>query len=139
MAKARLVLATAALISLFGGAMAHADPAKPRASSQPAPDAFTVRGEFNPQDNRFGPQGARKSLQWDAEHGRWTLKLDLDQPVGRATQWNDVQAGAYFRVTPQLRVGGAVGIGGDPENPINKSQTQPQATPRVRLETAFKF
>ncbi|MDB5433660.1 MAG: hypothetical protein JWP35_4776 [Caulobacter sp.] len=126
----------AALISLGSAALAHADPVKTRA---PAADAFTVRGDFNPQDNRFGPQGGRKSLQWDAEHGRWTLKLDMDQPVGRDVQWKDVQAGAYFRVTPQLRVGGAVGLGGDPENPINKSQVQPPAAARVRLETAFKF
>src|ERR1700712_3279279 len=114
MTKARDLLAMAALLSLVSAGMAHADPAKARVAV--SADAFTVRGDFNPQDNRFGPQGGRKSLQWDAEHGRWSLKLDMDQPVGRDVQWKDVQAGAYFRVTPKLRVGGAVGLGGDPEN-----------------------
>lgn len=140
MAKARDVLATTALLSLFGAGLAHADPAKPSVQASATtlnPDAFTVRGDFNPQDQRFGPQGVRKTFQWDAEHGRWTLKFDMEQPAGGGDR--DVQAGAYFRVTPQLRVGGAVGLGSDPDNPINKSRTQQQAAPRVRLETAFKF
>jgi hypothetical protein len=137
MGKARTIFAMAATFTLLGAISAHADPV--RARTAVAPDAFTVRGDFNPQADRFGPQGGHKTLQWDAEHGRWSLKLDVEQPVGRDAQWKDVQAGAYFRVTPQLRVGGAVGLGGDPENPINKATNQPQNTPRVRLETAFKF
>lgn len=131
------MLSTAAAISLIGAAAAHADPAKPR--TQTTNDTFTVRADTNPQTQQFGPQPVRKSLQWDAEHGRWSLKLDMDQPVGRDAQWKDVQAGAYFRVTPQLRVGGAVGVGGDPENPVTRSQPKQQQAPRIRLETAFKF
>jgi hypothetical protein len=79
----------------------------------------------------------RKSLQWDAK-GRWGLRLDMDQPSTREMGWNDVQAGAFFRITPSLRIGGTVGL-------RDKFATQPQqmqpqdAKPRVHLETAFQF
>ena len=51
----------------------------------------------------------------------------------------DVQAGAYFKVTPSIRVGGAVSLGeSNPALAARKAQ-QPEPAPRVRLETAFKF
>jgi hypothetical protein len=54
-------------------------------------------------------------------------------------QLNDVQAGAYFKLTPSIRVGGAVALGEtDPALAARKNQAQEPA-PRVRLETAFKF
>ncbi len=53
-------------------------------------------------------------------------------------QWTDVQAGAYFRVTPSLRVGGAVALG-EQEAPAYKKSQPVETAPRVRLETAFKF
>jgi len=60
-----------------------------------------------------------------------------DRPAVYATTFTDVEAGAFFRVTPQLRVGGAVGVG--PQlAPVRKPGDNDEA-PRVRLETAFKF
>ncbi len=93
--------------------------------------------------NLWGPQPVHKSFQWDAGKSRWGLKLDLDQPAGRAAAWQDVQAGAYFKVTPSLSVGGAVALH-DQVAPLNQANPQappnvPANTPRVRLETAFKF
>lgn len=80
-----------------------------------------------------------KSLKWDARKGRWGLTFNLDQSDRRDVQWGDVQAGAYFRITPSLRVGGAVALG-DKETPAyRKTQPDEVAQPRVRLETAFKF
>lgn len=121
------------VISLLGAALlagvassAHADTAKKTTD-------FTVRSDVS----TLAPQGT-KSLKWDARKGRWGVTLNLDQPVGRDAQWNDIQAGAYFRVTPSLRIGGAVALG-DKVTPSYK-QTEPQdSAPRVKLETAFKF
>lgn len=118
-------------ISLIGAAflagaasMAHAETAKTVTD-------FTVRSE--------PAQPAAKSLKWDARKGRWGVTLNLDQPAERDAQLNDIQAGAYFRVTPSLRIGGAVALGDTPVAPLYK-KTQPQdGAPRVRLETAFKF
>jgi hypothetical protein len=87
----------------------------------------------------IAPQGIAKTLQWDARRGRWGLTVNMDQPSSREMQLNDVQAGAYFRITPSLRVGGAVALGADVRQPAFK-QTEPVIPrPRVRLETAFKF
>ena len=105
--------------------MAHAETARPKVTD------FSVRAEA-------APQAAAKSLKFDARKGRWGVTLNLDQPTTRDTQWNDVQAGAYFRVTPSLRVGGAVAFG-DRINPAIKKTQPEESAPRVRLETAFKF
>jgi hypothetical protein len=126
-----------ATVLLGSASLAHAQ-SKPRAASTD----FTVKGDFAgaPQGAApFSPQGPKKTLQWDAQKGKWGLKLDLDQPVGRDFQLKDVQAGAYFRVTPSIRVGGAVALGeNDPRVAARKNDNREPA-PRVKLETAFKF
>lgn len=124
------------VISLIGAAflagvasMAHAETAKTVTD-------FTIRSEAS---STVGAPVAAKSLKWDARKGRWGVTLNLDQPTGRDAQLNDIQAGAYFRLTPSLRIGGAVALGDTPAAPLYK-KTQPQeGAPRVRLETAFKF
>ncbi len=77
-----------------------------------------------------------RTLQWDPK-GRWGFRLDMNEPVNRERGWKDVQAGAYFRITPSLRVGGSVGLTNrfTPVEPVVPTATQP----RVRLETTFKF
>jgi hypothetical protein len=116
-----------AVLIASAGSMAHAQTTKKTTD-------FSVRSETLALAS---PQAA-KALKFDARKGRWGVTLNLQQPDGRDTQWNDVQAGAYFRVTPSLRVGGAVALG-EKETPMYK-KTEPQAgAPRVRLETAFKF
>lgn len=101
--------------------------------------AFTARDAFAPDLNQWGPQVARRSLQWDAKKGHWGLKLDLNQAVGRPLSYTDrdVQAGAYFKVTPSLSVGGAVSIGTVRND--QQSVIPADRPPQVRLETAFKF
>jgi hypothetical protein len=125
-----------ALILLGSASVVHAQ-SKPRTG----PADFTVKSDFSnpPQVAPFSPQGPKKSLQWDAKKGKWGLKLDLDQPLNRDLELKDVQAGAYFSVTPSIRVGGAVALGeSNPALAARKNETQEPA-PRVKLETAFKF
>jgi hypothetical protein len=114
----------AALLGAAGGAAHAADaPAKPL--------DFTV----HPDPAVAGP----KTLKFDARHGRWGVTLNLQQPDTRESTWNDVQAGAYFHITPSLRVGGAVALGDQqPQTGANKLNPD-QGQPRVRLETQFKF
>ena len=80
---------------------------------------------------------AHKSLLWD-QKGRWGLKLDMSQPVGRDMQLRDVQAGAFYRVTPSLRVGGAVALSNQPAEP-DRTLLPSVPAPQVKLETTFKF
>lgn len=94
---------------------------------------FTVKSETS-----IAVPGAR-NLKWDARKGRWGVTLNLSQSAERDSQWSDVQAGAYFRLTPALRIGGAVALGDQEQSPASKKTPLQDAAPRVRLETAFKF
>jgi hypothetical protein len=77
-------------------------------------------------------------VHWD-QKGRWSLRLETTQtPVGRDLQNRDMQAGAYYHLTPSLRVGGAVSFSNAPAQPDRTDLPQDQA-PRVKLETSFKF
>jgi hypothetical protein len=92
--------------------------------------------------NQWAPQPTHKSFQWDAGKSRWGLKVEMDQPANRNAQFQDVQAGAFYKLTPSLSVGGAVALR-DPTMLTNQANPQgpvtPTNAPRVRLETAFKF
>ena len=136
MTATRFFTAGAAALILTGSAtIAHAQ-VKTRSVT---PD-FTVKNDFTgTAKGVFGPQDSKKTLQWDAKKGKWGLKLGLDQPVGREMELKDVEAGAYFKLTPSIRVGGAVALG--ETNPaLAARKAEPvEPAPRVRLETAFKF
>lgn len=126
MSKRTVISLMSAALLVGVASSAHAETAKKITD-------FTVRSDVS----TLAPQGT-KSLKWDARKGRWGVTLNLDQPVGRDAQWNDVQAGAYFRVTPSLRIGGAVALGDKVTSNYNQAQP-PESAPRVKLETAFKF
>lgn len=122
----------ATLVLLGTGAVAHAQQAaKPKASSQ---TTFTSR-ETLPARDPLAPAGVRKTLQWDSKTGKWGLRLDVDQAPSRESRLKEAEVGAFYRVTPSLRVGGAVGV----TNPASIKPQEETNAPRVRVETAFKF
>jgi hypothetical protein len=94
---------------------------------------FNIRSE----PATAAPDGGRM-LKWDASKGRWGVTVNLQQPSERPSTMNDVQAGAYFRITPSLRVGGSVALG-DQELTPRANPARPADAPKVRLETNFKF
>jgi hypothetical protein len=120
-----MIVATALLSAVCG--VAHAADAKGKVD-------FTVR-----TDAVTSPATGTKLLKWDARRGRWGLTLNVEQADTRASSWNDVQAGAYYRITPSVRVGGGVAIGDQQIVPGARKLTPDENPPRVRLETAFKF
>lgn len=73
------------------------------------------------------------------ERGRWGLDLNLNQPVGRESSLGDVEAGAYYRVNPRLRVGAAAGLAEPQSDPARAPQTDRRSAPRFRLESIFRF
>ena len=73
------------------------------------------------------------------ERGRWGLDLNLSQPVGRESNLGDVEAGAYYRVNPRLRVGATAGLAEPEADPARAPQTDRRAAPRFRLESIFRF
>ncbi|GAA0614933.1 hypothetical protein GCM10009422_07420 [Brevundimonas kwangchunensis] len=73
------------------------------------------------------------------ERGRWGLDLNMSQPVGRESNLGDVEAGAYYRVNPRLRVGAAAGLATPEQDPARAPQTDQRTAPRFRLESIFRF
>lgn len=116
--------------ALLLGAAASADAETGKAA---VTTDFTVRTDTS----AIAP--GNKTLKWDAARGRWGVTLNVQENAERGAQWNNVQAGAYFRVTPSLRIGGAVALGEQDVLPAYKKTVPQDAAPRVRLETAFKF
>jgi hypothetical protein len=123
------VVAIAATLLFGAAANARAAEARPRTTADLA--------EQPQQAAPWTLAGPRKSLQRDSS-GKWGLRLGLNQPSLREPDWKDMQAGAFFRITPSLRVGGSVQLGDRLAQP---KQVTPgdAATPRVHLETAFRF
>jgi hypothetical protein len=80
----------------------------------------------------------RRVLQF-REGGRWGLDLGVSQPVGRETEWGDVEAGAYYRVNPRLRLGASAGLARAEPDPARAAESDRRAQPRVRLESIFRF
>jgi hypothetical protein len=135
MTGARFITAVTATLVLLGAAgAAHAQSV--RGLIVPVTDNLT--GETLDQ-GQWGPQPVHHRLEWSGDKkGRIILELDMSQPVGRDMQFRDVQGGAFYRLTPSLRIGGAVSLGDAPSAPDRSNLPQTQA-PRVRLETTFKF
>jgi hypothetical protein len=121
-----LLVAATALLGAVSGAAHAADKSKPI--------DFSVRNDVSPV-----PSSGLKSLKWDARKGRWGVTLNMDQSDVRPSSLNDVQAGAYYHITPSLRVGGAVALGDEQLTPGPKKIGSEESQPRVRLESSFKF
>jgi hypothetical protein len=115
----------AALLGVSGGSALAADKGK-------VVD-FTVKSE----PITSAPNSGR-ALKWDASKGRFGLTLDIQQPRERPAVANDVQAGAYFRITPSLRVGGSVALG-EQDLKVRPYAARPADAPKVTLQTAFRF
>jgi hypothetical protein len=103
-----------------------------------APALILAANDFAPPNYGPGPVTTGKTLEWDSRKGRWGLRLGVEQHTDQLSEWRDVQPGVYYKLTPRLHIGGAVSLAPDPA--INPRLADPKASsPRVRLETTFKF
>ena len=127
--RAAIVAAATALVAAWAGCAQAAD-----AKAGTKPLDFTVKMDAP------GATPQAPTVKWDAEHKKWGFTLNLQQPDSRASTWNDIQAGAYYRITPSLRVGGAFALGSDQQPLPGPKPAAPVAgQPRVQFETKFKF
>jgi hypothetical protein len=129
MAVAKLSTALIAVAVLLGTGAAAQAQTKPMAGSA----SLTTQTTNLPAQDPLAPAGVRKTLQWDNKTGKWGLKLETT----RDAKDKEAEVGAYYRVTPSLRVGGALGLTNVP-NPQQPVETDPNQ-PRVRIESALKF
>lgn len=125
-----------AIISVTVGVLALSGLAVDASAQTRARVPAVTLNEAAPATPAATPQ--RRGLRWN-ESGRWGLDFNLNQPVGRETDWGDVEAGAYYRLSPRLRVGAAAGLSAPERDPARAPETDRRAQPRVRLETIFKF
>jgi len=131
--RAAAVAAATAVLAAWTGVAHAADAKGPDPRSGAKPIDFTVKMD--------GPAATPQapSVKWDAEHKKWGFTLNMQQPDTRQSTWNDIQAGAYYRITPSLRVGGAFALGDQQPLPGPKPTTPEAGQPRVQFETKFKF
>ena len=87
-------------------------------------------------EGRWGLPGSKRSLQW-TDKGRWDVNVDVDTPIGKDPNLKDVEAGAFFRIAPSLKVGGAVSLGDKAAR--ERGVAEDRAAPRVKLQTKFRF
>jgi hypothetical protein len=97
--------------------------------------ASKPRGVVASDESRWGLHTPKRSIQHDK--GRWSVNLNVEEPVGRDIKAKDVEAGAFFRIAPQLKVGGSVRLEDKFARP---ERLKPEdRAPQVRLETKFNF
>jgi hypothetical protein len=130
-----LLIAAVALMGAASG-VAHAADKQPQDNKPKSePIDLTVRSDTTSSI----PNAGMRSLKWDARKGRWGVTLNMEQSEVRPQSLNDVQAGAYYHITPSLRVGGAVALRDEQVTPGPKKIGSEEGQPRVRLESSFKF
>ena len=129
MRKSAVIAGLVAGLALAAVADAAAAQSRSRAPTVSLNDAQTARSA--------APAG--QSRMRFIERGRWGLDLNLSQPVGRESNLGDVEAGAYYRVNPRLRVGASAGLAEPEQDPARAPQTDQRAAPRFRLESIFRF
>ncbi len=127
-----VIAASLGLVALVGVA------GEASAQSRSRAPAVTLAEASTAQRSSPLPAQPRRGLRWN-ENGRWGLDFNLNQPVGREADWGDVEAGAYYRLSPRLRVGAAAGLAAPEQDPARAPETDRRSQPRVRLETLFRF
>ena len=123
--KTAILIAATVLLSAGAGVAQAADKGKGI--------DFTVRTEAS----AIAP--GTQTFRWDAVRGRWGLMLNMQQPDSRGIVANDIQAGAYYRITPSLRVGVGGAFGDQQLQTGPRKITPEEGQPRVQFETRFKF
>ena len=131
----RLSVVIAGMIGLYALTGVAGDASAQVRSRAPA---VTLSEASAAQGGVVAPAQPRRGLRWNGA-GRWGLDFNLNQPVGRETEWGDVEAGAYYRRSPRLRVGAAAGLATPQQDPARAPETDRRSQPRVRLETLFRF
>ena len=105
-----MLVATTALLGAACGA-AQAAPAGQVAGVTPG--VTTKPLDFTVQPDSLSAIPGGQAMKLDAAKNRWGVTLSVHQPDTRQSTLNDIQAGAYYKITPALRVGGAFAFGSE--------------------------
>ncbi len=145
--KPFVTIALCATVLAFAGsssawAVTGQSKAKPQTTEATNLTPVTVSDSYISDQTTTLNKPRSKVFQFDLK-GKWGLKFDVSQPEARPSGLNDIDAGAFYKITPSVRVGGTLGFGEKTEafKPEGNLVRNPQdkSHPRVRLETTFKF
>ena len=145
----RRSLITAAVLAMCTAypAVAQSQPAELRAptvaeTEQAEPDWYRQFTLSSPSDERPIWQGAPSKevrLAW-VKGDKWQLSVDLtsrpeDSPLPR----EEMRAGAEFRITPRISVGGSLSVGSSDMDETLEQFRDNEIEAGIRLRSAFKF
>ncbi len=135
----------------IAGTMTHADAMTPQKTTSVADvlalqplSPTTVENFSNDSTPDLANKSQSKVYAFNVK-GKWGVKFDVNQPATEPSGPNDIDAGAFYKLSPSVRVAGTLGFG---ERTNDAFRADPAATaeqqaaknqPRVRLETTFKF
>lgn len=93
-------------------------------------DAYDVTGR--------ALRGSGSEVIWSTG-SRWDFRFGLDsrEAIDAEQRLDGVRAGAFFSITPRMRVGGELGYVSRDENPILNQREED--APQVKVETALRF
>lgn len=137
------------LLAMCGAAVATAALAQPRAAGEQATqqsaapwyERFTFGSETASSATRWVPRSENLVSVPLSARSRWGVSLGVTpQQANRGLASPDnskVSAGAYYQLSPRVRVGGAVNL---PSAPREQEKQDPTSEgPGVRFESAFRF
>lgn len=124
-----VALLTAGFVSLSTAAVAEGV----GFSAADVPAQYTSGAQFLNSQNSWDQNGQHR-FSWDGD--RFGLSMNIDDPKVREGTQSDVSAGAYFRITPSVKLGGEVKLGAREDERVT---TPIEREPSVRFETAFEF
>lgn len=141
--RAGAIIAAAGAAFIACSAMPAASQAQTSASQSSAsqsPASQSVGGQSRLSTPALTGEAPRRSLRLNAS-GRWGVDFNVTPPARRGSEaaFGEVEAGAYYRVSPRLEVGASAGLtepGRDPGRPADSDR---RSEPRVRLESIFRF
>jgi hypothetical protein len=131
--------------------LAHAQAAGPASGQRTSQTAeapwyerFTFGSERGAGANAWLPRGEPRASLRVSPRSKWGVTFGLDsqaeRPIDRALRANPATAGAFYDVSPNLRVGGAVTL---PESTRDLARTRKREDaarePGVKVESAFRF
>ena len=99
---------------------------------------FTLNSPTDQAPIWQGAPNKELRLAW-IEGGKWQLSVDLtSRPDGSPLAREEMRAGADFRITPRISVGGVLTLGANDEQSLQQFQSE-ELEAGIRLRSAFKF
>ena len=130
--------------SLARDARPIAATAAPQATQAPWYERFTFGSELREGANAWVPRGELKTSAV-VNSSRWGVTFGVNQEAraalapraGQST--TRASAGAFYQISPQFRVGGAVTIPDDELGVSQRRDSRKQREPGVKVESAIRF